>query len=336
LFIEAMLARGAEVHILLPFSREDFMFTSINFAGPEWISRFEHALDSATSVTFASEEAFLGDTVLFGFTASLLAGMARLRARQLESPVTMLTVLDPDAEHLDGGTRDTLEAWRTSALPAVNIDLAAIRDRNAPTAPSLAGDSEPVTANHPIATSDMSRQIATMMFADIVGFSKLCEASTAAFFIEFLSRVEQIIEDCVIKPTFCNTWGDGLFVVFDEAPSAAKFALTLRDMVAATNWVELGLPVNLDIRVGMHTGPVFRAHDPIIGRDNFFGTQVNRAARIEPIAVPGSVMVSEQSAAMLVEGGGLEYTCDYLGIVELAKKFGNGVLYRLRRASELE
>jgi class 3 adenylate cyclase len=336
LFIEAMLARGAEVHVVLPFSRQDFLQTSINFAGPGWNRRFEAALESATSVGYATEEAFLGDTVLFSFTASLLAGMAQLRARQLETAATMLTVLDPDTVRDTGGTLHTLEAWQASGQPAVNIDLKELRADSAGSTAGQIQASDQVLESGTVAITPMRRQIETMMFADIVGFSKLCEASTAAFFVEFLDRVDQVVENCTVKPSFCNTWGDGLFVVFDDAAAAAKFALTLRDMVNTTDWISLGLPVNLDIRVGMHTGPVFQAHDPIIGRDNFFGTQVNRAARIEPIAVPGSVMVSEQCAAMLVESGGDEYTCDYLGVVELAKKFGSGILYRLRRASELE
>lgn len=336
LFIEAMIARGAEVHVVLPFSREDFLQSSINFAGSAWIARFENAMSTVSSVVYATGEAFLGDTVLFSFSARVLAGMARLRAQQMETPATMLTVLDRDGSKKPGGTLDTLEAWMEAGLPAVKIDLASIRARSAPLTASQPLTSNLTTGINPATVSTMPRQIETMVFADVVGFSKLCEASTAAFFVEFLSRVEQIIDDCVVKPSFCNTWGDGLFVVYDSADAAAKFALTLRDMVAETDWIALGLPVNLDIRVGMHTGPVFRAHDPIIGKDNFFGTQVNRAARIEPIAVPGSVMISEQSAAVLVESGGQEYSCDYLGVVELAKKFGSGILYRLRRTSELE
>ena len=218
----------------------------------------------------------------------------------------------------------------------LNIDLAHLRNSHAPQTFALPADEAALRPTQTLDVPEMSRQIQTMMFADVVGFSKLCEASTAAFFIEFLSRVEQIIDDCTVKPSFCNTWGDGLFVVFDEVTAGARFALTLRNMVAETDWISLGLPVNLDIRVGMHTGPVFRAHDPIIGKDNFFGTQVNRAARIEPVAVPGSVMLTEQCACLLAESGDADYTCDYLGTIELAKKFGSGVLYRLRRSNELE
>jgi class 3 adenylate cyclase len=63
---------------------------------------------------------------------------------------------------------------------------------------------------------------------------------------------------------------------------------------------------------------------------------VNRAARIEPVTAPGAVYVSEQLAALLATSGVTDYHCDFLGSMPLAKHFGEGVLYRLRRANEAE
>ena len=76
--------------------------------------------------------------------------------------------------------------------------------------------------------------------------------------------------------------------------------------------------------------------DPIIKQENFFGSHVTRAARIEPVAAPGSVYVSEQTAAALAASGTREFACDYLGPLGLAKHYGTGRLYRLRRAGETE
>ena len=42
------------------------------------------------------------------------------------------------------------------------------------------------------------------------------------------------------------------------------------------------------------------------------------------------------SVVELAKYGEPEFACDYLGVVELAKKFGSGALYRLRRANEVE
>jgi len=175
-----------------------------------------------------------------------------------------------------------------------------------------------------------------MLFADMVGFCKLNEEDTPAFIVHFLGEIARVIKESDVKPAFWNTWGDGLFLVLDQVEQAAYFAMRLRDMVQSTDWVSHGLPSETSIRIGMHTGPVLPAQDPIIDRDNFFGSHVNLAARIEPIAAAGSVYVSEQTASLLALSGSKEYVCDYLGISDLAKQFDTAALYRLRRIGEFE
>ena len=178
--------------------------------------------------------------------------------------------------------------------------------------------------------------MATMLFADVVGFSKLAEEMAPSFFVNFLGEISDIIAASTVPPAFQNTWGDGLFLAFDDVIDAADFALRLRDTVQTTDWTAKGLPRETGIRIGMHTGPVFPARDPIIERRNFFGSHVNRAARIEPVTVPGAVYVSEQTAAILSGKGGHDFACDYLGATALAKDFGSSALYRLRWAQEVE
>ncbi len=236
---------------------------------------------------------------------------------------------------------DAVERWQTMGNSSSIVDLREIRTKGNEKAtyqpdPVSHQDSKSPAISIATIESGFERQIQTMLFADVVGFSKLGEQSTASFFIEFLGRVAGIIEASNPKPSFCNTWGDGLYVVFDDVAVAAAFSLTLRDMVIETDWTKLGLPTDFNIRIGMHTGPVFRANDPILHRDNFFGSPVNRAARVEPIAVPGSVLVTEQCACMLVTQDNRDFDCEYLGIQELAKKYVSGKLYRLRRSHELE
>jgi len=175
-----------------------------------------------------------------------------------------------------------------------------------------------------------------MVFADIVGFSKLREEESPAFFTEFLPLIQRVLAAGKLQPAFSNTWGDGLYMVFDAARDGAEFSLRLRDAVSNTNWVSAGLPKDISIRIGAHTGPVFKVFDPIIKRANFFGSHVTRAARIEPVAIPGSVYVTEQMAAALVVHNERLFTCDYLGSLNLAKQYGTTKMYRLRRVSEAE
>jgi pilus assembly protein FimV len=85
----------------------------------------------------------------------------------------------------------------------------------------------------------------------------------------------------------------------------------------------------MNIRIARHCGPVFPSRDPILGRINFYGSQVNTAARIEPVTAPGSVCISEQTAAQLSTE--LQFACDYIGDIALAKQYGRSRLFRPRR-----
>ena len=96
------------------------------------------------------------------------------------------------------------------------------------------------------------------------------------------------------------------------------------------NWKELGLG-DTPLRIGLHTGPVFKGIDPIIDRLNYFGSQVTRAARIEPVTIPGCAFVSEQFAALLAVEAGDSFVCEYVGVEKLAKGYGACALYRLAR-----
>src|SRR4051794_38585736 len=62
-------------------------------------------------------------------------------------------------------------------------------------------------------------------------------------------------------------------------------------------------------------------HDAIIGRTNYFGSHVSRAARIEPVTAPGCAFVSEQFAAALAVTPGHDFVCEYLGLQPLAKDY---------------
>jgi hypothetical protein len=62
LWVEALVASGCELHIVLPFSLEEFISTSVADAGALWIARFHRCLKGATSVTFATEDSSISTT----------------------------------------------------------------------------------------------------------------------------------------------------------------------------------------------------------------------------------------------------------------------------------
>jgi class 3 adenylate cyclase len=131
-----------------------------------------------------------------------------------------------------------------------------------------------------------------------------------------------------------NTWGDGLYFVFGDVRTAGLFALDLRDLVTSIDWAAKGLRKDLNLRIGLHAGPIYVCTDPITGSRNVVGTHVSRAARIEPITPPGQVYASQAFAALATLEGVQDFSCEYVRQVEWAKHYGTFPTYLVRRHQE--
>jgi class 3 adenylate cyclase len=331
LFAEQMLERHAELHIVLPFARGDFYSTSVDFASPEmkpWRVRFDALLERAKQVHYATTEAYLGDDVLFDFVSSFTQGLAIIRAKERGVIPQALAVLDAAAARRPGGTACFLDSCIQANLPVRVIDLAGLREGILGSTRSPSVPAEPA----PAAAGDrMERQLKCMLFADVKDFSKIREEHSPQFFMRFLHEVDDALRSLKTAPTFSNTWGDGLYLVFDRVADGAQAAIRLLERAEQLNWKDMGLAETTPVRIGIHAGPVFSDMDPIIRRRNYFGSHVNRAARIEPVTMPGCAFTSEQFAALLAMEPGHEFVCEYIGVEPLAKQYDWCPLYRLTR-----
>ena len=312
LFIEAMLARGAEIDIVLPFAKSDFIETSVRFAGEGWAARFERALERASDVHYVTTERHLGDDRLFAFANRFMSGLALLRARSFSAEPWLVALWDGEQGHA-GGAGDAIGRWPFPERIRTIGGGGATSAEPAPPPPS-------------------ARAIKCLLFADVVGFSKLSEEDTPGF-VELLRRVAVRMEALGRKPEFLNTWGDAIFAVTGTAEEMVDYALDLRKSLREAR-SSGGVPAHVDLRTGLHAGPVFEATDPLTGRPNLYGAHVNRAARIEPITVPGEIYASEQFVALLLsetaQRRGVEpWEIEYVGMLSLAKAYGAQKLYHL-------
>ncbi len=173
-----------------------------------------------------------------------------------------------------------------------------------------------------------------MLFADVVAYSQLSEEQIPLFVEHFLGRVSTVINRSGDRPVDRNTWGDALYFVFDSVAKAGRVALELVDLVQATDWLRLGLPEDLDLRVALHACPVFYFSDPVAERESFIVSHVSQAARIEPVTPPGQVFGSQGFAALSESDGVREFTCEYVGRTPLAKGYGTFPIYRVTRSCE--
>jgi adenylate cyclase len=136
-------------------------------------------------------------------------------------------------------------------------------------------------ASLPTMNTKSVRRLAAILAADVVGFSKLMGEDEART-LDALRR----LRDQVINPTVANHGGvivkglgDGWLVSFDSAAEAVRCALSLQD--------DLGGEASLTLRVGVHLGDVtFEDAD-------IFGDGVNVAARLEALAAPGGLAISD-------------------------------------------
>ena len=336
IFVEAALDAGAEVNVVLPFDRDDFLRTSVAVGGAHWVDRFDSALGRASRVVMATEENHLGDDVLFEYAATLLEGLALLRAAQLATSPTMLCVLDPQATAKVGGTRASFERWQRNIGAPQVIDLSQLREAVAPAGAAPAPGTPPVPSPIPVVT-DLAderphRTLKSLLFADFAGYSRLHDACAPLFQQRFLEIGARLLGSLAVKPLEAKTWGDALYVVFESPRDAAEFALQFLASMLEADWAEAGLPEGSQIRVALHDGPVFRIVDPVVARDSYFGSSVTRAARIEPVTPPGMIYASEAFAATLVAGGQRSYVLEYIGRLPLAKGYGESRVYRIDRA----
>lgn len=338
LFAEAVLDRGAELNLVLPFDRDDFLRTSVATAGEAWIRRFDSALARASRVVMATEERYLGDDTLFDHAARIVDGLAILRAAQLETEPTMVGVADREdigRKRRPGGTGATLARWRSDGRAIDVIDLGALRRAAEP-----AGAAARLGADRGAAIKDRSgrstrshapRSIRSMLFADIAGYSRLHDAELPAFQRTFLALAASLMEGAGRPPLEAKTWGDGLYLVFEEPGQAAEWALRFAEAMRDHRTKAGSAGDALAVRVALHAGAVFRAFDPVMRRDSHFGANVTRAARIEPVTPPGLVYASEAFAATLASGNSSAYALEYVGVLPLAKGYGDSRIYRLER-----
>lgn len=327
LFLEAMQDAGFQTQIVLPFPQASYVDISVRFAGDGWVRRFERVIARANRVVVATEEAFNGDDVLFEHASNLIQGMAFLRARELSAQPLMLTVLEKDLPERVGGTAATARYWTHIGGQIANIDIAALRGDTGRTA---TGPSAPGRLD----AAPSKRSLKSLLFADISGYTRMPEQYAPRFAEMFLGECKANLDAMKHRPVHVNTHGDGLFLVFELPSHAAEFAARLQQAMGAFDWTSLGLVAETGVRIALHTGPLFRIYDPVTERFTFYGTHVNRAARLEPVVQPRQIFVTEEFAASLVAEDQQRFACDYIGTLPLAKKFGDARLYRLRSTNE--
>ena len=319
---EALLERGAELNVVLPFSERDFVEESVLCGGAEWLPRFEACRNAATTVNFATPSDYVGDDNQFAYNTSFAMGLAILRAEKRECEAFQLAVLSDDKLSYSttgiAGTNADIKLWQSLGREPAIIPAGKVpRDLTFPEREKV-GDGT-------------LRLVRSILFADYKGFSRIGERQLPDFMKIVMGRIAQVLHDFGDHVQFRNTWGDAVYAIVDEPHTAAAMALALQDSLEDIPPGLIPEGAIAGMRIGVHYGPIWVGTDRITGNRLWYGGEVNRTARIEPVTPVGGVYCTENfAAAMLIED---HHECSFtsVGRVKLPKSFGEVELYRVER-----
>jgi len=136
----------------------------------------------------------------------------------------------------------------------------------------------------------IERRLAAVLATDIAGYSRLMGADEEGTLAR-LKAVRRALVDPTIashRGRIVKTTGDGMLVEFASAVDAARCAVEVQRGMAQQN-VDVPQDVRIEFRIGIHVG------DIIIDNNDIFGDGVNIAARLEGIAEPGGVCISDDA-----------------------------------------
>lgn len=156
----------------------------------------------------------------------------------------------------------------------------------------------------------VERRLAAVLAADIAGYSRLMGRDEERTLAELKLLRKTLVDTSIAshRGRIVKTIGDGLLVEFVSAVDATRCALEIQQAMVEHN---AGVPqeLRIEFRIGIHVG------DIIIDENDIFGDGVNIAARLEGIAKPGGICISDDAHRQI--RGKMDIILDDMGVQTL-------------------
>ncbi|WP_461322300.1 adenylate/guanylate cyclase domain-containing protein [Bradyrhizobium diazoefficiens] len=134
----------------------------------------------------------------------------------------------------------------------------------------------------------VERRLAAVLAADVAGYSRLMGADEVGTLAALKAIRREVVDPAIVSHNgrIVKTTGDGLLVEFASAVDAVTCATEVQVAMAARDASAAG---SITFRIGINIG------DIIIDGDDIFGDGVNIAARLEGLAAPGGLCISDDT-----------------------------------------
>ena len=284
---EALLARGGELHVVLPTRLEEFVAQSVAPYDPAWRPRFAACLDAAHSVQCVTSVSGGYEPLATQLAADVAMGACVLNARALQSSAWQLLVIDdaPGAYGGGAGTRRIGERWRD-------------RDRQhrliAPrTAPVPASGLRPTPEGRP------DRRLAAMLMISFDGLDRCDDSGFAQALDTVIAPLRASAAALPVQPDLTLPVGNARLVAFVDPDAAWAYASAVLAM----------RPLTMPLRIAGHYGLAHWLDDPAA----LVGRAMAELAAIAGAALPGVLTASETLASALSVNLSAQLHAEHIG-----------------------
>ncbi len=152
----------------------------------------------------------------------------------------------------------------------------------------------------------VERRLAAILAADVAGYSRLTGLDEEGTHARLQDHLRSLVDPKIAehRGRVVKTTGDGLLAEFNSVVDALRCALDIQRGMADRN-AEVPHEKRIEFRIGINVG------DIIIDRGDIFGDGVNVAARLESVAEPGGICISEDAYRQVRSK--LEFTSEDIG-----------------------
>ncbi len=287
LFVESMIEEGGEVNLFLPFAIDDFIKTSLEFAGSHWVDRFKKIIENH-GVNFATTSQYGGNDELFSFLSKVIYGAAILRSNASHAEPNLLTVLsDVDLKAKEGGTRDTIAAWPFQQRH-VNINPDIFRTK-------VSISPEPVKTRTP--RPPFQKTSDRILYLVNVGL----EGIPTSEFYNIIDQYGANAQDHPLRVVADQTNEKSFIVSFESVAATMEFVSHAREKLKP-------LRQGASIMLALHAGTVSFESNKLKGH------VIDDLKEIGTHVIAGSICASEQFAALLALND-KAYQIQYAGVI---------------------